>query len=80
MHTAGGVVTPAQVLPVLVPNDAEVAGELVLENKDMSFVREGQEATLKLETFPYTRYGTVSEMVSSINADGGDRVGINTWG
>ncbi|MBB4845578.1 hemolysin D [Paucibacter oligotrophus] len=69
VHTSGGVVTEAQVLLVLVPDDAAVTAEVVLENKDMGFVREGQAVTVKLETFPYTRYGTVSATVSSISAD-----------
>ena len=69
VHTAGGVVTPAQVLLVLVPDDAEVTAEIVLENKDMGFVREGLVATIKLETFPYTRYGTVAAEIVSISAD-----------
>lgn len=69
VHTSGGVVTPAQVLLVLVPDDAEVTAEVVLENKDVGFVRTGQAATIKLETFPYTRYGTVDAEVKSITAD-----------
>lgn len=69
VHTPGGVVTPAQVLLVLVPDDAEVTAEVVLENKDVGFVREGQVAEIKLETFPYTRYGTVEAQVRHISAD-----------
>lgn len=69
VHTPGGVVTPAQVLLVLVPDDAEVTAEVVLENKDVGFVREGQQVEIKLETFPYTRYGTVAAEVRHISAD-----------
>ncbi|MFX1679002.1 HlyD family type I secretion periplasmic adaptor subunit [Mitsuaria sp. CC2] len=69
VHTAGGVVTEAQVLLVLVPDEAEVTAEVVLENKDIGFVRAGQEAEIKLETFPYTRYGTVAATVKSVSAD-----------
>jgi len=69
VHTSGGVVTPAQVLLVLVPDDSEVTAEVVLENKDIGFVQAGQAATIKLETFPYTRYGTVEAKVDSITAD-----------
>ena len=69
VHTAGGVVTPAQVLLVVVPDDAEVTAEVTLENKDVGFVREGQAASVKLETFPYTRYGTVEASVTTISAD-----------
>jgi hemolysin D len=32
---------------------------VTLDNKDIGFVSPGQEASIKLETFPYTRYGTV---------------------
>ena len=42
VHTAGGVVTPAQVLMIVVPKDAEVTAEVVLENKDVGFVSAGQ--------------------------------------
>ena len=69
VHTAGGVVTPAQALLVVVPDDAQVTAEVTLENKDVGFVREGQPAEIKLETFPYTRYGTVAAVVDSITAD-----------
>jgi hemolysin D len=69
VHTAGGVVTEAQVLLVLVPDDAEVTAEVVVENKDVGVVREGQAAAIKLETFPFTRFGTVAAEVKSTSAD-----------
>ena len=69
VHTAGGVVTEAQVLLVLVPDEAQVTAEVVLENKDIGFVRAGQEAEIKLETFPFTKYGTVPATVKSVSAD-----------
>lgn len=69
IHTEGGVVTPAQVLMVIVPEDAKVTAEVVIENKDIGFVRAGQAAAIKLETFPFTRYGTVDAQVRSVTAD-----------
>ncbi|KGM40266.1 hypothetical protein JY96_10105 [Aquabacterium sp. NJ1] len=69
IHTTGGVVTPAQVLLVVVPDQAQVTAEVTLENKDVGFVTLGQEAEIKLETFPYTRYGTVPAKVTTITAD-----------
>lgn len=69
VHTEGGVVTPAQVLMVIVPRDALVTAEVVIDNKDIGFVNVGQAAVIKLETFPYTRYGTVGATVSSVSAD-----------
>ncbi len=69
VHTAGGVVTPAQALLVIVPDKAEVTAEVQLENKDIGFVKVGQEAEVKLETFPFTRYGTVKATVVRVSAD-----------
>jgi hemolysin D len=69
VHTSGGVVTPAQVLMIIVPKDAEVTAEVVLENKDVGFVSAGQSAEVKLETFAFTRYGTVPATVAHLSAD-----------
>jgi hemolysin D len=69
IHTEGGVVTPAQVLMVIVPRDAQVTAEVVIDNKDIGFVNNGQIAAIKLETFPFTRYGTVDATVQSVTAD-----------
>jgi hemolysin D len=68
-HTAGGVVTEAQALMVIVPDGAQVTAEVTLENKDIGFVQPGQHAEIKLETFPYTRYGTVQATVQRVTAD-----------
>ena len=69
IHTSGGVVTPAQVLLVVIPDRAQVTAEVELENKDVGFVREGQRAEVKLETFPFTRYGTIAATVTTLSAD-----------
>ncbi|SMG61238.1 HlyD family type I secretion periplasmic adaptor subunit [Paraburkholderia susongensis] len=69
VHTTGGVVTPAQVLLVVVPVKDQVMAEVTLANKDVGFVNVGQAAEIKLETFPYTRYGTIPAKVATITAD-----------
>lgn len=69
VHTAGGVVTEAQPLMVIVPEQAEVTAEVTLENKDIGFVSVGQDAEVKLETFLYTRYGAVKAQVQRVTAD-----------
>jgi hemolysin D len=69
MHTEGGVVTEAQPLMVIVPDSAQVSAEVTLENKDIGFVTAGQEVAIKLETFPFTRYGTVKATVDKVTQD-----------
>nr|WP_230680882.1 HlyD family efflux transporter periplasmic adaptor subunit [Paracidovorax cattleyae] len=68
-HTEGGVVTEAQALMVIVPDGAHVSAEVTLENKDIGFVEPGQDVTIKLETFPFTRYGTVPAHVETVTRD-----------
>jgi hemolysin D len=69
VHTVGGVVTPAQPLMVVVPSDAAIEVEAILNNKDVGFVRPGQPATVKIDTFNYNKYGTVAGEVQSISQD-----------
>lgn len=69
IHTVGGVVTAAQPLMVVVPADQPVEVEAMLENKDVGFVRPGQPVTVKVETFTFTKYGTVEGEVLSVSSD-----------
>ena len=69
VRTAGAVVTPAQTLMVVVPDQAEVRAEVALQNQDIGFVHAGQAAQVKLQTFPFTRYGTVAATVQWVSAD-----------
>ncbi|WP_211474932.1 HlyD family type I secretion periplasmic adaptor subunit [Collimonas humicola] len=78
IHTVGGVVTPAQELLVLVPDDAGLEIEVQILNQDIGFVRSGQEAAIKLDAFPYTHYGTLPGKVISISQDAvkDDKLGL----
>jgi hemolysin D len=69
VNGVGAVVTEAQPLMVIVPADAEVIAEVIVDNKDIGFVREGQHAEVKFETFNFTRYGTVPATVQWVSAD-----------
>ncbi|SEQ13728.1 hemolysin D [Pseudomonas cuatrocienegasensis] len=69
IHTHGGVVTEAQPLMVIVPSDQPVEVEAMLENKDIGFVRPGQQVEIKVETFSFTKYGVVDGVVQSISND-----------
>lgn len=69
IHTVGGVVTPAQQLMVIAPNEDRLEIEAWVENKDIGFVSENQEAEIKVESFPFTRYGTLPGHVVSLSKD-----------
>ena len=69
VRTVGGVVTEAQVLMVIVPKDDALEVEAFLENKDIGFVNAGQVAEVKVETFPFTRYGTIPASLTHVSRD-----------
>lgn len=69
VHTVGGVVTPAQPLMVVVPADAPLEVEAWLLSKDVGFARPGQAVEVKVDAFPFTRYGLVPGELLSISAD-----------
>lgn len=69
IHTVGGVVTPAQQLLVVVPKDNQLEVEAFVQNKDIGFVNAGQNAQVKIETFPFTKYGTIDGTVLHVSSD-----------
>jgi hemolysin D len=81
IHSVGGVVTSAQPLMVIVPDSEEVTAIVQVANQDIGFVRAGHSAEIKLETFPYTQYGTVPGTVSVLGGDAitDEKTGISTY-
>ncbi len=69
LHTVGGVVTPAQVLMKVVPENAAVEVEALLQNKDIGFVHHGQLAEVKVNTFNFTKYGLIDAKTTNISND-----------
>ena len=78
VHTLGGVVTPAQQLMVIVPHDHPIEVEAWIENKDVGFVSTGQPVEVKIDTFPFTTYGTVPGRILVVSRDAVqvDKVGL----
>ncbi len=69
VHTVGGVVTPAQALMVVVPQEYNIEVEAMIANKDIGFVFAGQAAEVKVEAFPFTKYGLIDAQLSSVSMD-----------
>ena len=69
VHTLGAAVPAAQPLMQIVPMQASVEMEAFMENKDVGFVQEGQEAQVKIDAFEYTKYGTILATVSHVSRD-----------
>jgi hemolysin D len=69
LHTIGGVVEPARTLMVIVPAQGGLEVEARVLNKDVGFIHIGQPVQVKLEAFPFTRYGAVAGTIKGISRD-----------
>lgn len=69
IHTIGGVVTPAQHLMIVVPDEQRLMIEAQLANRDVGFVHTGQPVKVKVETFTFTRYGFIDGRVIEVSRD-----------
>jgi hemolysin D len=70
--TIGQVVTTGQALLTIVPLDSPIEIEAMIQNKDIGFVEPGQPAVVKVESFPFTRYGTIDGTVLKVSRDAAD--------
>ena len=71
VNTVGGVVTAAQPLMTIVPTDAGLEVEARILNKDIGFIRPGQQVSVKVAAYPFTRHG---DLVGTIEWVGRDAV------
>lgn len=67
--TIGQVVAMGEELMRIVPDASVLEVETYLLNKDIGFVRPGQDAIVKLEAFPFTRYGSIGGQVVRVATD-----------
>ena len=68
-HTKGGVVETAKPIMNLVPEDYKLEAEVQILNKDIGFVRPEQDVEIKIDSFPFTKYGTIKGKVRNISGD-----------
>jgi hemolysin D len=69
VHTIGGVVKTADTLLVLVPTDSPLEVEAGIASADIGFVHPGQTAKIKIDSFPFTRYGLIDGRLLSVSPD-----------
>lgn len=63
INTIGQVVTSGAELMRIVPKGSPLEIEAYLPNRDIGFVKAGQEAVIKVEAFPFTRFGVIKGQV-----------------
>lgn len=67
VNTIGETITSAQELITIVPIDAEMEMVCYVKNMDIADIEVGDEAEIKLEAYPYNKYGTVSGTITYIS-------------
>ncbi len=65
----GQVVPSGQEIMRIVPEDSGLEIQAYVRNRDIGFVSVGQEAVVKIESFPFTRYGSIKARVKRIAKD-----------
>jgi hemolysin D len=69
VFTVGGVVTTKDVMMRIAPAGSELEAEITVLNMDIGFVEAGQNVEIKLETFPFTRFGLIPGTVKQVGRD-----------
>ena len=69
INTIGGIVTEAQELMLIVPEEDSLEVQVMLGNQDVGFVQKDMAAEIKIHTFPFTKYGLIDATVTHISDD-----------
>lgn len=67
--TIGQVLAPSEEIMRIVPDGTNLEIECYVQNQDIGFVRVGQEAVVKIDSFPFTQYGTLDAHVTRVGDD-----------
>jgi len=70
--TIGQVVTTGQELAVFSPSDGALRVEALVANLDIGFIKVGQDVAVKVDAFPFTRFGVLRGKVERIAAEAVD--------
>ncbi len=69
LTTLGGVAKPGEEIMQIVPVDDDLIIEVKVKPADIAFIKPGLPATVKLDAYDYSIYGTLDGTVSYISAD-----------
>lgn len=67
VNNIGEAVTSAQQIATIVPADSPIEMVCYVKNMDIADIKVGMEAEIKLEAYPYNKYGTVKGTVKYIS-------------
>ncbi|NDD14228.1 MAG: HlyD family efflux transporter periplasmic adaptor subunit [Betaproteobacteria bacterium] len=65
----GSVVPAAEVMFTLVPLDSPLQAELRIAARDVGFVKPGDPVKVKLDAFPFQKFGTLKGEITTVSED-----------
>lgn len=68
-RSVGSVMREAETLVTLVPDAADLYVEANIPSRDVSYLKVGNNVRVKLETYPFQKYGTLNGRLDVISAD-----------
>lgn len=69
MNSVGAVLNEGNLLMSIVPIDDKLKAEVLLRNSDIGYIEDGQRVKLKVETFPFQKYGLIEGTIEKISPD-----------
>lgn len=67
--TIGGVVKPGEIIMQILPTSSDLIIDAKVSPADIAYVREGQDATVKLDAYDYSIFGAMNGSVNYISPD-----------
>lgn len=67
--TIGGVVKPGEVIMRILPTSSDLIIDAKVSPADIAYIKEGQDATVKLDAYDYSIFGAMTGTVSYISPD-----------
>lgn len=67
--TIGGVVKPGEVIMQILPTSSDLIIDAKVSPADIAYIKEGQDATVKLDAYDYSIFGAMTGTVSYISPD-----------
>jgi len=68
-RSVGSVVPAAEVMFTLVPLDSPLQAELRIAARDVGFVKPGDPVKVKLDAFPFQKFGTLKGEITTVSED-----------
>ena len=72
-NTKNGVISPAQEVITIVPNDVNIIAKVDVLNKDIGFIKDNMDSVIKVATFNFQKYGLVNAKVKKISTSSVDK-------